>query len=58
MFKTTKAKIIFVSIFSVICLIMTTLLIWYQNIDIEEKNTQFIEEVSEKFKEKDVQVLI
>jgi len=54
MFKTTKAKIIFVSIFSVICLIMTTLLIWYQNIDIEEKNTQFIEEVSEKFKEKDV----
>ena len=33
MFKTTKAKIIFVVIFTVICLIATTVLILYKNID-------------------------
>lgn len=37
MFKTTKAKIIFVAIFSVICLIITTVLILYNNIEIEQK---------------------
>lgn len=37
MLKTTKAKIIFVTVFSVICLIITALLIVYHNIDIEEK---------------------
>lgn len=37
MFKTTKAKIIFVIIFSIICIIVTTLLIWYQKIEIGEK---------------------
>lgn len=45
MFKTTKAKIIFVTIFSVICLIITAILILYQNIDINEK---IQEQVSEK----------
>lgn len=37
MFKTTKVKIIFVTIFSIICFTITTLLIWYQNIDIAER---------------------
>ena len=40
MFKTTKAKVIFVTIFSIICFTITTLLIWYQNIDIAEKNEE------------------
>ena len=52
MFKTTKAKIILVIIFSIICVTTTTLLIIYQNIDIEEK-TDNIEETDIK-KEKDV----
>ena len=54
MFKTTKAKIIFVTIFSVICLIITALLILYQNIEIEVKNEEVIEEVAEVVDEKDV----
>ena len=54
MFKTTKAKIIFVTIFTIICLIITALLILYQNIDIEEKNQEVIEEVSEISNHKDV----
>lgn len=52
MFKTTKAKIIFVSVFSVICLIVTAILILYQNIDIQEKNQE--QQISEKTNEKDV----
>ena len=36
MFKTTKAKIIFVVIFSLICIITTTILVMYKNIEIEE----------------------
>ena len=31
MFKTTKSKVIFVVIFSVICIIVTSLLILYKN---------------------------
>ena len=46
MFKSTKAKVIFVAIFSVICLIVTALLILYQNIEIEEKNEEILQEVS------------
>lgn len=38
MFKTTKAKIIFVIIFSILCIIITTLCIIYKNIEIEEEN--------------------
>jgi len=45
MFKTTKAKIIFVSIFSVICLLITAILIIYKNIDIEEKNKETNEKI-------------
>ena len=44
MFKTTKVKIIFVFIFSIICIIITALLILYQNIDIEEKNEEIVQE--------------
>ena len=45
MFKTTKAKVIFVIIFSIICIAITTLLIIYQNIDIGE-NTPISKEES------------
>ena len=46
MFKTTKAKVIFVVIFSTICIITTTILVLYKNIEIEE-----ISEVIEESKE-------
>ena len=46
MFKTTKAKIIFVTIFSVICLIITAILILYKNIEIEEKYGEIVKEDS------------
>lgn len=54
MFKTTKAKVIFVAIFSVICLIVTAILIVYQSIEIEEKNGEIPNEISKETKEKDV----
>lgn len=54
MFKTTKAKIIFVAIFSAICLIITTILILYQNIEIEERNEEITQETSKEIVEKDV----
>lgn len=53
MFKTTKAKIIFVSIFALISLIITAILIVYKNIDIGEKIEETIQ-LSEKTNEKDV----
>ena len=37
MFKTTKAKVIFVTVFSIILVITTVLLIIYRNIEIEER---------------------
>lgn len=46
MLRTTKAKIIFVTIFSVICLVTTAMLIVYHNIDIEEKNEENQQEVA------------
>ena len=48
MFKTTKAKIIFVLIFSILCIITTSLLIVYQNIDIEEKSEEIVQETSKE----------
>lgn len=54
MFKTTKAKVIFVAIFSVICLIVTAILIVYQNIEIEGKNGEASNQISKETKEKDV----
>lgn len=51
MFKTTKAKVISVTIFSIICLAITAILIVYQSIEIEEKNAG---EISKETKEKDV----
>ena len=54
MFKTTKAKIIFVVIFSIICIVITTILVLYKNIEIEDKNIESTEEVEEQNKEKDV----
>lgn len=47
MFKTTKAKIIFVIIFSIICIVTTTVLILYHNIDIEEKVGEYTQEIIE-----------
>ena len=49
MFKTIKAQIIFSIVFSVICVITTTILIAYQKIDIEENL-----KTGEIIKEKDV----
>ena len=54
MFKTTKAKVIFVTIFSIICLSVTAILILYHNIEIEDKNETIIDEVSKQINEKDV----
>lgn len=54
MFKTTKAKVIFVAIFSIICLIVTAMLIVYQNIEIEGKNGEVSNQISKETKEKDV----
>ena len=48
MFKTTKAKIIFVTVFSLICIIVTALLILYQSIEIEEKKEDEIQAVLEE----------
>lgn len=50
MFKTTKAKIIFVIIFSIICIVTTAILILYQGIEIEEKKEEQIQETSEETK--------
>ena len=52
MFKTTKSKLIFVIIFSIICITITTFLVLYKNIDIEDKNSDVEEQVAEN-KEKD-----
>lgn len=54
MFKTIKSKIIFVTIFSIICLIITALLLMYQSIDIDEKDENVIEDVPVKNVLKDV----
>lgn len=54
MFKTTKSKVTFVAIFSVICLIVTSILILYQSIEIEDKNEEIVEQPSEETSEKDV----
>jgi len=54
MFKTTKAKVIFVSIFSIICLIVTAILIVYQNIEIEDKNQEITGAISKETNVKDV----
>lgn len=54
MFKTTKAKILFVSIFAIVCLIVTAILILYQNIEIEEKNEETVGKTLKETKEKDV----
>ena len=51
MFKTTKAKIIFVAIFSLVCIITTTILVLYKNIEIEEIQE---EQSSEEIQEKDI----
>ena len=47
MFKTTKAKIIFVIIFSLVCIAITAVLILYHNIDIEEKVEENTQEIVE-----------
>ena len=54
MLKTTKAKIIFVTVFSMICLTITAMLIVYHNIDIEEKNEGNQQEEPTVTNEKDV----
>ena len=68
MFKSTKDRLIFVTIFSLICIIATALLIMYKKIDIESeqdenkqiesniiastKNTYYYEKKSNRFKRK------
>ena len=54
MFKTTKAKIIFVFLFSIICIVITALLIVYQNIEIEEKSEEFVQEITKENIGKDI----
>ena len=55
MFKTTKAKILGVMVFSLICIITTTILILYKNIEIEEVQENIpIENITEQIQEKDV----
>lgn len=51
MFKTTKAKIIFVVIFSIICITVTIFLVLYKNIDIENDENTINEEVASDEKE-------
>lgn len=53
MFKTTKSKIIFVIVFSMICVIITTILILYKNINIEENSQEGLQVFAENVKEKD-----
>ncbi len=54
MFKTTKSRIIFVATFSAICIIITTVLVIYNNIDINQNESE--ENTSKSIKiEKDVQ---
>ena len=40
MFKSTKDRLIFVTIFSLICIIATALLIMYKKIDIESEQDE------------------
>ena len=40
MFKTIKGKLIFVVIFSVICIIITSILVMYKRIDIKYDNSE------------------
>lgn len=54
MFKTTKAKVIFVTVFSLVCIIITALLILYQNIDIEEVKVGESNSTVNEEKEKDI----
>lgn len=54
MFKTIKSKIIFVIIFSIICFIITALLVMYQSIEIDEKDENIIEDEPVKNVLKDV----
>ena len=55
MFKTTKSKVIFVAIFSLVCIITTTILVMYKNIDIgDTQETQNPEEIVQNAGEKEV----
>lgn len=54
MFKTTKAKVTFVLIFTIICLTVTSILILYDKIEIEDKDEDNLQEVSNMTEEKDI----
>ena len=47
MFKTIKGKLIFVVIFSVICIIITSMLVMYKRIDIKYDNSEEISKIEE-----------
>ena len=47
MFKTIKGKLIFVVIFSVICIIITSILVMYKRIDIKYDNSEEISRIEE-----------
>lgn len=53
MFKTTKAKIIFVVVFCIICISVTLGLILYKNIEIEQENIDDIKTSEENTMQKD-----
>ena len=53
MFKTTKAKIIFVVVFCIICISVTLGLILYKNIEIEQENIDDIRTSEENTMQKD-----
>lgn len=48
MFKTIKGKLIFVIIFSIVCIIATSILVMYKRIDIKDDNTEEIAKTEEK----------
>lgn len=54
MFKTTKAKVIFVIIFCIICIIITSGLILYKNIEIEQDAINDIKIENEDISKKDI----
>ena len=47
MFKTIKGKLIFVVTFSVICIIITSILVMYKRIDIKYDNSEEISKIEE-----------
>ena len=54
MFKTTKAKVIFVVVFCIICISTTLGLILYKNIEIDKEETDNIDAIENNTNNKDI----